>query len=237
MIQWERQSAIIKLLEEKRTATVHELAQAIFISEASIRRDLETLEKQGLVKRVYGGVMLARYANGIVPVGLRDSEHSVAKEALARRAAERIRDGDTVMMDASSTVRRIVKYIGNRRNLTIITNNLRIFSDVTEYGYSDLRLYCTGGAYSAENHAFVGEAAQAYLRTVRADCLFLSSQGLSEDGEISDASEEETALRRVMLARAERRYFLCDSSKLGKRYTFTLCHRDELTEVIDETMK
>ena len=234
MIQLERQEAILRLLEQKKTATVRELAQAIFISEASIRRDLEILEKKGFVKRVYGGVLLSRYQNGIIPVGLRDADHSAVKEEIARRAAERIRDGDTVMMDASSTVRRILKYIGNRRDLKIITNNLRVFSDVAEYGRSGIRLFCTGGTYSAENHAFVGASAQTYLLTVRADCLFFSSQGLSEDGEISDASEEETALRRVMLARADRRYFLCDSSKLGKRYTFTLCQRDELTEVIAE---
>ena len=234
MIQLERQEAILQILEQRKTATVRDLAQELFISEASIRRDVEALEKRGFVKRVYGGVVLARYHNGIVPVGLRDADHSAVKEEIARRAAERIRDGDTVMMDASSTVRRIVKYIGNRRDLKIITNNLRIFSDLSEFGNTDVRLYCTGGTYSASNHAFVGAAAENYLRSVRADCLFFSSQGLSEDGEISDASEEETALRRVMLTRAERRYFLCDSSKLGVKQTFTLCHKDDITEIIDD---
>lgn len=235
MIRIERQEKILRILEQQKSSTVKELARMLFISEASIRRDIEALEKEGLVKRVYGGVLLSRYQNGVVPVDLRDADHSAVKEEIARRAAELICDGDTVMMDASSTVRRVIKYIGNRRNLKIITNNLRIFSEAAKYGASDWSLYCTGGFYSSENHAFVGAAAEQYLRSVRADCLFFSSQGLSEDGEISDASEEETALRRVMLTRAERRYFLCDSSKLGVRQTFILCHRDELTGVIGDS--
>lgn len=235
MIPIERREKILKLLEGQKSSTVRELANSLFISEASIRRDIEALEKEGLVRRVYGGVLLARYQNGIVPLDLRDSDHSAVKEQIARRAAALIQDGDTVMMDASSTVRRMIKYIGNKRNLTIITNNLRIFSEAAQYGASDLSLYCTGGHYSAENHAFVGASAEQYLRSVRADCLFFSSQGISEDGEISDASEEETSLRRVMLTRADRRYFLCDSSKLGVRHTFVLCHRDDLTDLIDET--
>ena len=235
MIPMERREKILKILEGQKSSTVRELANSLFISEASIRRDIEVLEKEGLVRRVYGGVLLARYQNGIVPVDLRDSDHSAVKEQIARRAAAFIRDGDTVMMDASSTVRRMIKYIGNKRNLTIITNNLRIFSEAAQYGASDLSLYCTGGCYSAENHAFVGASAEQYLRSVRADCLFFSSQGISEDGEISDASEGETSLRRVMLTRADRRYFLCDSSKIGVRHTFVLCHRDDLTDLIDET--
>ena len=235
MIPIERREKILKILEGQKSSTVKELATSLFISEASIRRDIEVLEKEGLVRRVYGGVLLARYQNGIVPLDLRDSDHSAVKEQIARRAAALIQDGDTVMMDASSTVRRMIKYIGNKRNLTIITNNLRIFSEAAQYGASDLSLYCTGGHYSVENHAFVGASAEQYLRSVRADCLFFSSQGISEDGEISDASEEETSLRRVMLTRADRRYFLCDSSKLGVRHTFVLCHRDDLTDLIDET--
>ena len=232
MIQFERREEILKILEDKKASSVRELASMLFTSEASVRRDLEALEGNGLVKRVYGGVLLARQKNSIIPVDLRDSEHSAEKEALARRAAELIHDGDTVIMDASSTVRRIIKYITNRNDVKIITNNLRIFS---EYHGSNIKLYCTGGAYSQNNHAFVGPAAEEYLRTVSADILFFSSQGISDDGEISDASEEETYLRKVMISRAKKQYFLCDSSKIGIQYTFKLCSKDDITEIICDT--
>ena len=83
-----------------------------------------------------------------------------------------------------------------------------------------------------QSNIFVGSATEEYIRGVNADLLFFSGQALSEDGEISDASEEETSLRRVMLTRAKRRIFLCDSSKLGKRRTFTICQKDDVDDII-----
>ncbi|MBR5231321.1 MAG: DeoR/GlpR transcriptional regulator [Clostridia bacterium] len=229
MIIMERREKILSYLEKKRTATVRELAGVLYISEASVRRDLEALEKAGQVRRIYGGVVLEKFHNAVVPLGFRESEHSQIKEELARRAAEMIGDGDTVMLDASSTVRRMIKYLGGKRGIKIITNNLRIFSDELP---SDVQLYCTGGLFNAQNALFFGAGAERYLRSINADKCFFSSQGISEDGRISDASEEETALRRVMLSRAERKIFLCDGSKLGIKRMFTLCGREDVDEII-----
>ncbi len=229
MIRYDRQTKITEYLELHKSATVRELSEVLFASEASIRRDIETLEKQGFVRKIYGGVILSKYQNGVVPVNLRDSDNSGVKDALAFRAVGLIHDGDTVIMDASSTVRRMVKHMSHLRDVKIITNNLRIFSECDN---SAIKLYCTGGTYSPENHAFIGPAAESYLRSVSADLLFFSSQGITEDGIISDASEDESSLRRVMLASASRKFFLCDSSKLGIRKMFTLCNRSHLDGII-----
>ena len=229
MIQFERQEKIIAILERKKSASVRELSAELFTSEASIRRDIEALENRGLVKRVYGGVLLSRYQNGSVPIDLRDGDHSAAKEEIARRAAELVRDGDTIFLDASSTVRRMMKYLGRRKNLKIITHNLKIFE---EYGGANFELFCTGGTYSTVEQTLVGPAAEAYLRSVSADLLFFSSQAISADGEITDSSEDETSLRRIMIARSARQYFLCDDSKLGERRMFSVAHKDDITGVI-----
>ena len=231
MIPYERKERILEYLSHHPSATVRELAGELFISEASVRRDLSALEQEGLIVRHYGGVMLSGNRNGVVPVSLRDGENSSVKEDIARRAAALIRDGDVVMMDASSTVRRMLRYLNDRRDVTIITNNLQIFSECRN---PSIRLYSTGGMYSSENHALIGAEAERALLDFSADAVFFSSQGISEDGEITDASEAETALRRVMLARSRRRYFLCDSSKIGVRRLFSLCHKDDLTDVIGD---
>ena len=229
MIQYERRQSILQYLEKRQSASMRELADHIFASEASVRRDVATLEEQGYVERIYGGVILSQYRNSVVPLDLREGEHSAEKEQIAKRAAEMIPDGCTVMLDASSTARRIVKYLGNRRDLKIITNSVKLFdAPIGEH----ITLYCTGGTYSRHNHDFVGAGAETYLRSVTADFLFFSSQGLSDDGEITDVSEEETALRRVMLSRAKKRIFLCDSSKLGTKRVFTVCHKDELDGIL-----
>lgn len=229
MIILERREKILSILEQKRTATIRELAEMLFISEASIRRDVEALEKAGQVRRIYGGVVLEKFHNAVVPLGFREGENSQIKEELARRAAEMVQDGDTIMLDASSTVRRMVKYLGGKRGIKIVTNNLRIFSETVS---PDTHLYCTGGLFDGQNALFYGAAAERYVRSLNADKCFFSSQGISQEGKISDASEEETSLRRVMLSHAERKIFLCDSTKVGVKRMFTLCGKEDVDEII-----
>jgi len=229
MIQYDRQQMLLKLIKERKSATVKELAPLVYASEASVRRDIEALEREGVVQRVYGGVVLSEYKNSEVPISLRDAEHHDVKEKIARRAAAMITDGSTILLDSSSTTRRIVKYIGHCRDLRIITSNLAVF---TELGDLDVEAYCTGGTFRKKGHDFVGAAAEAYVRSVSADFVFFSSQGISEDGEITDVSEERIALRRAMMDRARRKVFLCDSSKIGIRRVFTLCRKEDVDDII-----
>jgi len=224
-MQQERRQQILAVLQTEKVSSIRDLAARLYTSEASVRRDVQALEKEGQVRRVYGGVLLSEYENAVVPLAMRDDEHSAAKEALARRAAAMVGDGETLFLDASSTVRRMVRHLHGRKGLTIITSNQRIFD---ELGDCDARVYCTGGEYSRENHVFAGPAAERFVRSVSADWLFFSSQGLSLDGEISDYSETETSLRRAMIDRARRKVCLMDASKLGRRCAFTLCNRDEV---------
>ena len=224
----ERQQEILRLLDARRAVSVHELSSALYVSEATIRRDMSILERAGALRRVHGGALPAG-CEGVVPLMMRDGEHSAQKERIARRAAALVPDGATILLDASSTVRRMLKYLGSRRGLTIITNNARVFE---ELGASDAEAYCTGGRFCRENHAFVGPAAEAFVRGVSADMLFFSSQGVSLGGDISDNSEQETALRRAMLDSAERSIFLMDASKLGVRCTFRLCGHERVSEFI-----
>ena len=229
MIQYNRRQSILKLLEQNGSATVRQIAQAIYTSEASVRRDLEALEVDGYVRRVYGGAVLAKADNHITPVGLRDADNAAEKNLIAKRAAEMIPDGSTIILDASSTTRRILKYLDSKHGLRIFTNNLRIFEEI---GSLDAQVYCTGGCYNRQNHAFVGPAAERFIGSVCADILFFSSQAISLDGEISDVSEEETALRRVMLSRAKKKVFLCDGSKIGASRDFTLCTKDDVDVIL-----
>jgi len=157
VISFERKQNVLKYIEEKQSATVKELAYALCTSEASVRRDIELLEREGFVKKVYGGVILASRINDIVPISLRDSENASAKEQIARKASELIGDDATIILDASSTARRIVKYIENRRNLRIFTNNLKIFNELAN---CKAKIYCTGGAFNVKNSAFVGPMAE-----------------------------------------------------------------------------
>ncbi len=231
MLQYERQQNIVDYLKASKSATVKELAKAVYVSEASVRRDLAILEKEGHIKRVYGGVMLASYANEVVPVELRDSANTKVKDEIAASAAKLINDGDTVFMDASTTVFRICKYIKSKSNLKIITNNIRVAQELKG---TDIKVYCTGGEFFGKRDCFLGSFAESFIENVHADIMFFSSQGISEDGIISDVDERENALRAKMLKNADKKVFLCDYSKFGVVRPFILCGKDDIDEIICE---
>ncbi len=225
MIQYERQQAILKFLEEHSPASIKEIAKTVYTSEASVRRDIAAMEEKGLVQKIYGGVLLSDRKNAVIPLDLRDGDHAAAKDVVAQKAAELVFDGATVYLDASSTVWRMMKYLRGYKGLKIITNNLRIFSETEPF---EGVIYCTGGTYDPKNRSFYGPGAARFVESVSVDLFFFSSQGITEDGEISDPAETETELRQKVLKRAAKSYFLCDSSKIGRRNLFTVCKRDDL---------
>jgi DeoR/GlpR family transcriptional regulator of sugar metabolism len=226
-----RQQQILDYLMEQHFASIDEIAQSIVVSDATVRRDVEKMQAKGLVRTVYGGVVLSEYASGVVPVSLRDRENSAYKEMIAQKAAELIHDNDTVIFDASSTVRRICRHIKNRKNLTVITNNLRVCQELKD---TNVSVYCTGGALMHRRDCFLSHYAEEFLRQVTASSVFFSSQGVLENGDIVDSSEEEIALRKVMLSRAKNKIFLYDSSKIGKEYPFKLCNISDITLSISD---
>lgn len=234
MISYKRQHEILNYLTEKHFSTIKELAKIVWASESSVRRDIKKLEQEGYVNQIYGGVVLSEYSNSVVPVSLRDNSNSTVKDELAKKASGYIFDGATIILDGSSTTRRIVKFTDNLKNLKIISNNQRIFSECSN---PNIKLYCTGGMFLPQSNIFVGAAAESFISSINADIMFFSSQAISNDGEISDVSEEETALRKVMLSRAKKKIFLCDSSKLGIKKTFSLCTKDDVDVIIcDRTL-
>lgn len=227
-----RQQLILDYLYQSHFASIDEIAKTLYVSGATIRRDVQKLEQKGFVKTVYGGIVLCEYSNEVVPVSMRDRENADLKEKIALQAATMIKDNDTVILDASSTARRICRHIKNRKNLTIITNNLRICQELKD---SNVTVYCTGGMLVPKRDCFLGHYAREFMQQITASSFFFSSQGVLENGDIVDSSEEEIALRKVMLERAHNKIFLCDSSKFGKEYPFTLCNCSDITQIISDT--
>jgi len=227
----QRQQQILNYLRQSHFASIDEIAKNIYVSGATARRDLEKLKQKGYVKTVYGGVVLTEYSNEVVPISLRDRENAELKEKIAYEAAKLVKDNDTIILDSSSTARRICRHIKNRKNLTVITNNLRICDELKD---SDIAVYCTGGSLARRHDCFTGHYAREFLRQISAVTVFFSSQGLLQNGNIVDNSEEDIALRKIMLSRAKNKIFLCDSSKFGKDCPFTLCNASDITQIISD---
>jgi len=225
-----RQQQILDYLYQSHFASIDEIAKSIYVSSATVRRDVQKLEEKGFVKTVYGGIVLSEYSNEVVPVSMRDRENADLKEAIAHRAADLIQDNDTVIFDASSTVRRICRHIKNRKNLTVITNNLRICEELKD---SNITVYCTGGKLLHYSSAYIGEFAKNTIRNLNADLMFFSARGISLNGKVTNSSTEED-IQRTMMENSAHVCLLADYSKVGKTYPFAICQLKEVHTVITD---
>ncbi len=232
MIQYQRHKEILAHLEANQAVSIHRLAADLFTSESTIRRDLSDLEAQGLVRRVYGGAVLASRTGIDMPAFHREQDQHLAKMAIAERAAALIEDGMSIYLDAATTTVRILPHIAAHQDLTVITNSLWLTDKLGELGDGCVRVLCTGGSYIARNHAFGGAAARRFIETTHADLMLFSSRGITLEGEITDTSEAESEVRRAMLKRAEKRIFLCAADKIGRQFVFRLCGRGEYDGII-----
>lgn len=231
MLKKERQNTIMEILKERNFCTVRYLSDRLYAAPITIRRDLETLEKAGLVERCYGGVGLPSHENREVPFEVRNRSNFSAKEAIAKQAVSYVHNGDVVFMDASSTVSHMIEYLTPEQNLTVITNSILVAEKMQE---KRIRVYLTGGMPVENSHALVGSIAEQTVTGIFANVCFFSAQGVDADGNVSDQSEAETALRRRMLANSQKQVFLFDSSKYEKRFAFRLCNLSEITAAVTD---
>lgn len=221
----ERQQKILQTLGEQQFITVQALAKQTFTSPSSIRRDLSTLENQGLVRRTHGGVTLPEPVRGVASFQRRKSKNVSQKRLIAKKAAALLRDGQSILLDGSSTVTFLLPYIARRSGIKLFVNNLSTAMSAIELG---IDTYCLGGHSVNGSAVLSGSGAYQALASLQVDILFFSSQSLAADGTISDSTEEENYLRSLMVQAAQTRVFLCDSEKFGKQSLFTLGRLDEI---------
>lgn len=125
MLTLERQQEILSLIKQRKSVSVAELSKRFFIGEASIRRDLDKLEKKGLVKRTYGGAVLVSGLDSEIPLFIREEEQRGAKQLIGQLAASLVEDDQIIFMDSSSTVLSMAPYLKGRQRLTVITNGAK----------------------------------------------------------------------------------------------------------------
>ena len=219
-----RQDDIVRLVNEKGSIGIAELAKETYASPSTVRRDLEKLERRGLLRRHHGGAesVLSLRPPRIV----RHERNQTEKMKVAAEAAKHITEGDTIFLDASTTVQYMIPHL-SALGVTVYTNGADTAMRLAEAG---IRTVSTGGELLAESMAYVGPVAADAVRRVYFDAVFFSSAAF--DGEtVSDWSEAETALRRTVLEQAARRYFLADHTKRGIRHPYIVCHIKDLDRI------
>lgn len=231
MSVYNRENQYISLLAQK-PHSIKELAEKLFISEPTVRRDIIVLKEKGLVTSQKGIVALKTNSpDQRIPLFIRHLEQNEKKQSIARKALRHIKDGDVIMLDASTTAFHLLAHLTEFKNVLVITNGAKTALEAASMG---IRTICTGGELMYDSFCYVGTDAESVLRNYNADVAFFSCRGISDGGIASDNSILENSMRRIMIKNSEKSYLLCDSSKLGKTYLNTLCNVKDLAGLITE---
>lgn len=223
-----RDSKIISLLEEYGYISVRDLANLLHVSTPTLRRNLSELEREGIVVRNHGGVILA--SNGLPkPFSYRYGNMREEKQHIANVASSLVSDGSIIYIDTSTTVLCMIEYLRGKKNLTVVTNSLPAVTLLNTYS---IPVKCTGGDLNVESMGFVGHSAELYLASLYTDYAFLSTPAINAKGRISDYTEQETYLRKVAITHTSNSVLLFEKGKFGKDAPFTLCDANEIDYLI-----
>jgi DeoR/GlpR family transcriptional regulator of sugar metabolism len=235
MLAIERKNKIVDLITRERKVVVSALSQEFGVTEETVRRDLNQLEKDGLLSRTHGGA-IARVRNGEAEDLPYDARHSInigAKQAIGAKAATLVSDGASVMIDSSSTAYEALNVLKGHRDLTLITNSVRILSepDLTTH-----TIMSVGGELRRRSMTFVGPVATQAIAQFNADVALISCKALSPAGGIMEANVPDAEVKRAFIRSARRVCLLVDGDKFDQTALITICDFGPIDVVVTDRM-
>jgi len=215
MLPIQRREKILGLLKEDGAAKVIDLANLFKVTEATIRQDLEKLEKEGLISRDHGGAYLRNIEDQVRNFSLSHQNENInKKEQIAVKCVELIENGDTIILDSGSTTTEIARKIKGLKNLTVITNALNIALMLgAEPG---IEVIMTGGEFKPPTLSLTGQKAADFFKGINVQKLFLATAGVSLKAGLTYPSISDIVVKKAMVEAAELTYLVADSTKLGK---------------------
>lgn len=219
----ERRTNMVKAVNTHKSATIAELAEWLETSPATVRRDLTWLDKQGLISRTRGGAIAIDYPSqtllrrSVPAYEQRLNEYIGEKQAMGQCAAEHIQDGETIILDASSTNHYILPFLAKKRDLTVITNSLYISKELMTIGEMNpsMTVICSGGTLFMRSYSFIGMIAEQALSQFYVDKAFIGLRGISLHHGLTSPFPEEIPVKRQMIKCARQVYILADHTKFN----------------------
>jgi DeoR/GlpR family transcriptional regulator of sugar metabolism len=210
----ERKEKIRQHIEGKIHVTVPHLCTLFAVSEATIRRDLEELEAERLIKRTHGGASPITPPSRQSEVNRRRYECEIEKEAIARAAAQLVEDGDTIFLGSGSSVQALTKHLREKKNITVITNSLPVINELVHF--ANAKVIVTGGWLRKSELSLLGHITEKSLEELRADKVILGSEAIHLEQGLTNSYLPETQTDRAIIKLSARVIILVDHSKFNK---------------------
>ncbi len=217
---FERQQRLIQFLSREKRASIAQICQLLSVSEATARRDLEALAKQGQVRRVHGGAIAVTSAPPEPPLTNRAKEQAEEKRRIGAKAAELITDGDTVFLGSGTTVAQVAQFLHGRQRLTVITNSLLVM-ETLEHD-ENLTLIGLGGLYRSREMSFIGHLTEQALSELRVDKVFMGVRAIDITHGLTNDYLPETQTDRAILRIGQQIVLLADHTKCARFSTVFL---------------
>ena len=233
MLAIERKREILARLNSDGKVIVSELARDFGVTEETIRRDLEKLDREGLASKTYGGAVSNRPAATDLPYNVREGVNVEEKQAIAEKICDLIQDGERIMLDSSSTALYVIKKIKEKKNLTVITNSLKILLELADK--KDWTVLSTGGALKKGALSLMGSSAEKMINSYHVDTAICSCKGLDMTLGITDSNENDCLIKQAMINSAERRILAIDSEKFDKKSFVKVCDMSEIDVIVTDT--
>ena len=232
MLSLERQDEIMEILNRNKSATVEELAAELFVSGATIRRDLRAMEEKGLIKRSHGGAMPFKSSAEESAFAIREQENTGAKRSIANLAVRLIKNGDSLFFDSSTTSGLIIPMLNNFKYLSVTTTGLRNALLLSQT--NNVKIYIAGGQIQNHSNSIIGTDTMDYISRIHADISLISCSGVDLKNGFTDASIEQAKLKQQMRKNSNKVAMLCDSTKINKTFLCTDFYFDEIDYFITE---
>lgn len=212
MLVAERYEKIVRLVNERGSIRVSELAELCEVTEETIRRDLDKLEQAGRLRRSHGGAVSVQDQPSEVPYAEREVTQIREKQAIAREAVKQVKPRDRILLDASSSAWYLAAALPDMP-LTVLTNSIKVSLELA--GKERIEVVCTGGILSNRSLSYVGPLAEQALEQYYVNKAFISCKGVHLERGISESNELQARLKHRMIGMADEVILLADSSKLG----------------------
>ena len=199
-------------IREHKSVSLDKLCEVFDVSKNTVRRDVAELLKRGTVEKVYGGVCARKNEQVLTPYEVRRRGSEDAKVAIGKRAAELVSDGDIIFIDSGTTTLHMIDFLADKRDLTIITNNLEAINRALPY--ENITIIALPGQVRRKTHSFTGDDAVRYLRRFNVRIAFMAATGLSSHG-VTNSSPMEYEIKKCAVESAETTVLLISHTKFG----------------------
>jgi len=227
----ERHEKLLDYINQKKKASVKELSKCFNVSRVTIRRDLDELVQRGLIIKIHGGALsLNNNFSTEIPYERKFAQNVEAKKKIGQIAARMIEDNDVIILDAGSTTLEIATQLKPLKNVTVITNDLKIAMTLAHK--PGITLIVTGGIQEKSVYTLTGPTAEEFFSKIRANKTFLGADAISLDYGITNRTFQEVSVKKSMIRSADEIILVADQSKLHKKVFAFLCELRDIDKIV-----